>query len=96
MNVAELVTAVSGKIKLSQAATRRVVKSTLDTIRLEVKRGNRVSLVGFGAFFQAPRKARNARNPRTGAVVKVAATTVPRFKAGKEFRTAVGKTKKKK
>jgi len=91
MNVAELVTAVASKTKLSQAATRRVIKKTLETIQKEVKRGGRVSIVGFGAFFGATRKARLARNPQTGSLIKVAATKVPRFKAGKEFRQSLRK-----
>lgn len=91
MNVAELVTAVASKTKLSQAATRRIIKQTLETIQREVKKGGRVSIVGFGAFFQATRKARFARNPQTGSVIKVAAMKVPRFKAGKEFRQSLRK-----
>jgi DNA-binding protein HU-beta len=60
----------------------------------EVKRDGRVSIVGFGAFYQAVRKSRVGRNPQTGEVVKIAASRVPRFKAGKDFRDQIKKSRK--
>lgn len=93
MNLAELVDVVSAKTKQTKTVTRDVVKMALDTILLEVKRGGRVSIVGFGAFYQVSRKARVGRNPQTGDSVRISATKVPRFKAGKEFREKVKKSK---
>ncbi|MNC98206.1 DNA-binding protein HU [compost metagenome] len=60
-----------------------------------VAKGDKVSLPGFGSFEKRARKARTARNPQTGAAIKIAATSVPAFKAGKEFKELVAKKKKK-
>lgn len=93
MNLAELVDIISANTAQTKTVTREIVKAALDTILVEVKRGGRVSIVGFGAFYQVSRKARVGRNPQTGDAVKIAATKVPRFKAGKEFRDQVKKFK---
>jgi len=93
MNLAELVDIISANTAQTKTVTREIVKAALDTILVEVKRGGRVSIVGFGAFYQVARKARVGRNPQTGDAVKIAATKVPRFKAGKEFRDQVKKAR---
>jgi DNA-binding protein HU-beta len=95
MNLAELIDVVAVRTGQTKTSAREVVKVALDTISKEVKKGGRVSIVGFGAFFQAVRKSRVGRNPQTGEVVKIAATKVPRFKAGKEFRDQVKNSRKK-
>lgn len=89
MNVAELVDVVAAQTGQTKTAARDVIKSTLGTILKEVKKGGRVSIVGFGAFYPAQRKARVGRNPQTGAEVRIPSTRVPRFKAGKEFREQI-------
>jgi DNA-binding protein HU-beta len=95
MNLAELVDVVAVSTGQTKTGARDVIKTALDVISKEVKEGGRVSIVGFGAFYQALRKSRVGRNPQTGEVVKIAATKVPRFKAGKEFRDQVKKSRKK-
>lgn len=89
MNLAELVDVVSSRAGQTKTVSREVIKASLEVILEEVKRSGRVSIVGFGAFYQVPLKARVGRNPQTGEAVKIPATKVPRFKAGKEFREAV-------
>jgi DNA-binding protein HU-beta len=89
MNLAELVDVVADRTGQTKTVSRDVVKIALDTILKEVKKGGRVSIVGFGAFYQAVRKSRVGRNPQTGDVVKISASRVPRFKAGKDFRESV-------
>lgn len=94
MNLAELVDVVADKTKHTKTITREIIKESLEAILVEVKRGGRVSIVGFGAFYQVGLKARMGRNPQTGESVTIAATKVPRFKAGKEFRDQVREFKK--
>lgn len=94
MNLAELVDVIAAETRQTKTVSRDIVKTALDTILKEVKRGGRVSIVGFGAFYQAVRKSRVGRNPQTGEVVKIAASRVPRFKAGKDFRDQIKKSRK--
>ena len=63
--------------------------ATLDTIEKTVKKGNKVTLVGFGTFEARKRAARTGRNPQTGATLKIAAKKVPAFSAGKKFKELV-------
>jgi len=93
MNLAELVDVIAAQTGQTKVTSRDVVKTALDTILKEVKKGGRVSIVGFGAFYQAVRKSRTGRNPQTGDVVKIAASRVPRFKAGKDFRDQIKKSR---
>ena len=85
MNKEELVKEVSKKAKVSQKATGDVIAAILETI----EKGKKVTLVGFGTFEPRKRAARAGRNPQTGAVLKIAAKTVPAFTAGKKFREIV-------
>lgn len=94
MNLAELVDVIAAETGQTKTVSRSIVKTALDTILREVKRDGRVSIVGFGAFYQAVRKSRVGRNPQTGEVVKIAASRVPRFKAGKDFRDQIKKSRK--
>lgn len=93
MNLAELVDVVAAHTGNTKTVSRDIVKTALDVILKEVKKGGRVSIVGFGAFYQAVRKSRAGRNPQTGDVVKISASRVPRFKAGKEFREQIKKAR---
>lgn len=93
MNLAELVTVVSVTTDTSKPEVRNIIKETLKTVLTEVKKGGRVTLVGFGAFFSTNREERIGRNPKTGEVVKIPPGRVPIFKAGKEFKAQVKKTK---
>jgi len=89
MNKEELVKEVAKKAKVSQKAAADVLSATIDTVQKTVAKGKKVTLVGFGTFEARKRKARTGRNPQTGAVIKIAAKTVPAFSAGKKFKDAV-------
>ncbi|MBN1239165.1 MAG: HU family DNA-binding protein [Gammaproteobacteria bacterium] len=89
MNKAELVDAVAGAANLSKADAGRAVDAMVDTITKALKKGQQVSVVGFGTFSVKHRSARSGRNPRTGDTIKIAASNVPGFKAGKALKDAV-------
>lgn len=89
MNVAELVDVISERTGETKTKSREILKTALDVITEEVQYGGRVSIVGFGSFFRAERQARIGRNPQTGEIVKISSTSVPRFKAGKDFKEKV-------
>jgi DNA-binding protein HU-beta len=89
MNLAELVDVIADKTGETKTTSRLILKSALDIILEEVSRGGRVSIVGFGAFYQARRQPRIGRNPHTGEIVKIESSNVPRFRPGKDFRVQV-------
>lgn len=89
MNRKELVDAIQKQTAVSRADVERVLSSLIQQTQLAVKKGERVALVGFGTFERRDRKARTARNPRTGEVVKVRATRVPAFRPGQGFKDVV-------
>ena len=89
MNKAELVDAVAGASNLSKADAGRAVDAIVDSVTKALKRGEQVSVVGFGTFSVKHRSARSGRNPRTGDTIEIAASNVPGFKAGKALRDAV-------
>jgi DNA-binding protein HU-beta len=98
MNKSELIEATAKAADISKAAAERALAAIIDAVVKTVARGDAVTLVGFGSFKPAKRAARTGKNPKTGAVLKIAATTVPKFSAGATFKAAVaGKkaTKKK-
>ena len=76
-------------VDVSKKHSDEVVDFVFDTITGALKKGDEVSIAGFGSFVVKHRKARTARNPRTGEMVQVPATKVPRFKAGKALKDAV-------
>jgi DNA-binding protein HU-beta len=89
MNKAELVDAVAGASNLSKADAGRAIDAVVDSITSALKRGEQVSVVGFGTFSVKHRAARSGRNPRTGETIQIAASNVPGFKAGKGLKDAV-------
>lgn len=89
MNKAELVDAVAGAANLSKADAARAVDAMVDSITTALKKGQQVSVVGFGTFSVKHRSARSGRNPRTGDTINIAASNVPGFKAGKALKDAV-------
>ncbi len=91
MTKEELVSKIAGDAKITKVQARAAMASLLDGIMKTVKKGNRVSLVGFGTFMRSARKARMGRNPQTGKEIKIAAKKVARFKAGKGFSEFVNK-----
>ena len=89
MNRKELVDAIQKHTAVARGDVDRVLGSLIQHTQVAVKKGDRVSLVGFGTFERQDRKARTARNPRSGEPVKVKATKVPRFRAGQGFKDVV-------
>ena len=89
MNRKELVDSIQKHTQVARADVDKVLGSLIQHTQVAVKKGERVSLVGFGTFERQDRKARTARNPRSGAPVKVKATKVPRFRAGQGFKDVV-------
>lgn len=89
MNKSELIDAIAAAADLSKADAGRALDATLEAITGALKKGDAVSLVGFGTFGVKQRAAREGRNPQTGQTIKIAAATVPGFKAGKALKDAV-------
>jgi len=89
MNKAQLVDAVASKTSMTKKAVADVIDAVLEAVMASVKKGNDVTLTGFGTFRSVHQAASTKRNPKTGAPVKVAAKNVPRFRAGKQFREMV-------
>ena len=89
MKKVELVEAVAKKTGLTKADAGRALDATLEVIKGALAKGDSVPLVGFGTFKTAKRAAREGRNPRTGATVKIAARTAVTFKAGSALKDAV-------
>ncbi|MCU0264611.1 MAG: HU family DNA-binding protein, partial [Actinomycetia bacterium] len=79
---------------MSRKQAQEAVDNVIDLIQHAVARGERVAITGFGIFEKAERAARTARNPRTGATVRVKKTSVPKFRAGAEFKAFVSGAKK--
>lgn len=89
MNKAELVAAIADKTELSKKDAEKALKAFVDVVTEELKKGEKVQLVGFGTFETSQRAAREGRNPQTGKTMKIPASTAPRFKAGKALKDAV-------
>jgi DNA-binding protein HU-beta len=89
VNKTELIESIAKSADISKAAAQRAVDSMVSSIRVSLKRGQMVTLVGFGTFYVGRRKARPGRNPRTGASIKIAAAKVPKFRAGKALKDAL-------
>ena len=89
MNKSELIDSVAKSADISKAAAQRSLDAMVAAIRVSLKRGQMVTLVGFGTFFVGKRKARAGRNPRTGAAIKISAAKVPKFRAGKALKDAL-------
>ena len=89
MNKTELVAAMAKETNLSKKDVEAVLKSFLDVVSEELKKGEKVQLVGFGTFEVSERAARTGKNPQTGAEIKIAACKAPKFKAGKALKDAV-------
>jgi len=89
MTKRDLIEAVAKDADISKAAAGKAIDSMVSTIIKSVKKGTKVSLVGFGTLSLSKRKARTGRNPQTGKALKIPARKVPKFSAGKGFKDAV-------
>lgn len=91
MNKAELVAAMADKANISKKDAENALKAFTDVVAEELKKGEKIQLVGFGTFEVSKRAARTGRNPQTGEEMKIAASVAPKFKAGKALKDMVNK-----
>jgi DNA-binding protein HU-beta len=89
MTKAELIERIASNSELSKAEAGKALDATIDAITKALKKGQKITLVGFGTFSVSKRKARKGRNPRTGEEIKIAATKAPKFTAGRMLKEAV-------
>jgi DNA-binding protein HU-beta len=89
MTKADLIDKIAAAANLTKADAGSALDATLKTIGLSLKKGQKVTLVGFGTFSVSKRKARKGRNPRTGQEIKIPATKVPKFTAGKTLKDSI-------
>lgn len=94
MNKSELIDAMAADAGISKAAAKKALDSFTDNVTKTLKKGDKISLVGFGTFSTSKRSARNGINPQTKKTIKIAAKTVAKFKAGSELSAAVDGKKK--
>jgi DNA-binding protein HU-beta len=89
VNKSELVDQIAKSADISKAAAGRALDAAVGAVKASLKKGQMVTLVGFGTFYVGKRAARVGRNPRTGATIKIKAAKTPKFRAGKALKDAV-------
>jgi DNA-binding protein HU-beta len=89
MNKAELIDGIATETKMTKADAQRAVDGLIESSTKALKKGEKITLVGFGSFSVVKRAARNGRNPQTGKAIKIAAKKVVKFKAGAELAAKV-------
>ena len=89
MTKTELIDKMAKDADISKAVAGKALDSFIDGIVKTLKKGNKVTMVGFGTFSVAKRAARKGRNPQTGETIKIKASKAPKFKAGKTFKDAI-------
>ena len=89
MNKTEFISAIAEKAELSKKDAEKALKAFTDVVEEELKKGEKIQLVGFGTFEVSERAAREGRHPQTGETMKIEACKAPKFKAGKALKDAV-------
>ena len=89
MNKADMIEHIAQAAEVSKSAAERTVDALVGAVKASLKKGQMVTLVGFGTFYVGKRQARAGRNPRTGEKLTIAATRVPKFRAGKALKDAI-------
>ena len=89
MNKTELVASIAEKTQLSKKDSEMALKAFIDVVSEELKKGEKIQLVGFGTFEVSDRAARTGKNPQTGEAIEIPASKAPKFKAGKALKDAV-------
>ena len=95
MNKTELVAAIAEQTELTKKDAEKALKAFTDVVTAELKKGEKIQLVGFGTFEVKDRPAREGRNPRTGETMKIKASKAPKFSPGKALKDAVNTPAKK-
>jgi DNA-binding protein HU-beta len=91
MNKADLIDKIAASTGINKTSAAAAIDTFIDSVTSALKKGDRVTLVGFGTFSVSHRKARNGRNPQTGGVIKIAARRVAKFTPGVELKKHVNK-----
>ena len=94
MNKTELVDAIAAAADITKAQAGRALDAVLESVTETLKKGEKVTLIGFGTFETRERAARTGRNPQTGKEIQIAASTTPAFKAGKKLKDALNASAK--
>ena len=89
MNKADLIDQIAQAAEISKSAAERSVDALVSAVKTSLRKGEEVTLVGFGTFYAGKRGARTGRNPRTGATIKIKAAKVPKFRPGKALKDAL-------
>jgi DNA-binding protein HU-beta len=89
VNKSELIDQIAAAAGISKAAAGRSLDAATEAITKALKKGDMVTLIGFGSFYVGKRAARSGRNPRTGATINISAANSPKFRAGKALKDAV-------
>ena len=89
MNKADLIEQIAQAAEISKSAAERSVDALVNAVKTSLRKGDMVTLVGFGTFYVGKRQARAGRNPRTGEALEIAAAKVPKFRAGKALKDAI-------
>jgi DNA-binding protein HU-beta len=89
LNKQDMIEQIAQAAEVSKSAAERAVDALVAAIKTSLKKGDMVTMVGFGTFYVGTRKARQGRNPRTGEALKIAAAKVPKFRAGKALKDAI-------
>ena len=89
MNKTELIAAIAEKTELSKKDSEKALKAFIEVVTEELKKGEKIQLVGFGTFEVAERAARDGRNPQTGEVMPIPASKAPKFKAGQALKDEI-------
>ena len=89
MTKAELIVSIARETKMSKASAEKTINAFTNSVMKALKKGDKLTLTGFGTFSVAKRRARKGRNPQTGKEIKISANKVARFKAGKLLKSAV-------
>ena len=89
MNKSDVIEHIAQAAEISKSAAERAVDALIGAVKTSLKKGDDLTLVGFGSFYVGRRAARTGRNPRTGAEIKIKAAAVPKFRAGKALKDAI-------
>jgi DNA-binding protein HU-beta len=93
VNKSELIEVIAHQADISKAAATRSLEAVIGAVKTSLKKGDSVTITGFGTFAVTKRKARTGRNPRTGTAIKIKASKVPKFRPGKGLKDALNGVK---